>query len=66
MLFRSLEKYYCEHLLNAAFGRLEKPYLLYQKNAVKGAAIIHSHEDAVLLVDDEHYQVASGQLVGAE
>ena len=55
-----LEKYYCGRLLNAAFGRPENMYLLYQKNADKGAAIIHSHEDAVLLVDDEHYQVALG------
>ena len=31
-----------------------------------GAAFIHSHEDAVLLVDNEHYQVASGQLDGTE
>ena len=60
------EKYYCGRLLNAAFGRLEKPYLLCHKIADKGAEIIQSHEDAVLLVDDEHYQVASGQLDGIE
>ena len=61
-----LQKNYCGHLLNAAFGRLEKPYLLYQKIADQGDEIIQSHEDAMLLVDDEHYQVASGQLDGIE
>ena len=48
------------------FGLLEKQFHLYQKNADKGAAIIQSYEDAVLLVDDEHYQVASGQLDSIE
>ena len=60
-----LEKCYCGRLLNAAFGRLEKPYLLYQKIAENGDEIIQSHKDAVLLVD-EHYHVASGQLDGIE
>jgi len=54
-----LEKYYCGRLLKASFGRLEKPYLIFQKVQDKGMEIVHGHADAVTAVDDDCYLVRS-------
>jgi len=60
-----LEKYYCGHLLKASFGRLEKPYLMYQKVRDKAAEFVESRPDAVVAVGSSLYEVKSSKLDGA-
>jgi hypothetical protein len=59
-----LERYYCGRLLNAAFGRLTKPYLLYDKLRDTAEVLIKSCPDAVSHITASQYTVVSSQLDG--
>jgi hypothetical protein len=59
-----LEKYYCGRLLKASFGRLEKPYLVYQKVRDRAAELVQSCPDAVVAVGSSLYEVKSSKLNG--
>jgi len=59
-----LEKYYCGRLLKASFGRLEKPYLVYQKVRDRATELVESCPDAVLAVGSSLYEVKSSKLDG--
>ena len=55
-----LEKYYSGRLINAAFGRLEKSYNLFEK-VIDKAAVIECKDDIIQEVKERIYKVRSSK-----
>jgi len=58
-----LEKYYSARLLTAAFGRVSKPYLFFDKIRDRAAELVAAGPDAVQHVGGTTYRDKSSQTV---